>query len=353
MLIVNSVHFSQWLSVQHFMLDNQQFEYFWNWEIDSRMTGHHYEFTEQVAAFGRKQPRKGIWERNERFYVPEYHGDYDTQFRQLVATQATPGIWGPMPIADFEGGKVQPMGPWPPVNDEADDQFEWGVGEEADYLGFLPAFNPRFTDWVIRNQVYGYLGEDTPRRATLITHSRLSRRLLMAMDEENLQGRHMGSEIFPASTALLHGFKGVSVPHPIYSDQKMPGKRADRWFNSGVDGKAGNNRDSPFSWGRESRFEWVSWYYRANLPGLLYWNFLGWQKEGTGGPKVHPISSSPQLPTMINVANMMQYESTHGRVILPSILFHPIKDVHPDSDSTHYQFDADLGVEARPDEISL
>ncbi|THC88059.1 hypothetical protein EYZ11_012493 [Aspergillus tanneri] len=325
---ITEVHRSQWLPVQNFMLENPQFEYVWNWEVDVRWTGHLYELVDKSAEFGRRQPRRGLWERNERFYIPSYHGDYDHGFRKFVegqTEQVTHGVWGRMPMPSFDERRLTllPEGPSPPVPTPSLDKYEWGVGEEADLLGFLPYFNPHLTEWVIRYQVYGYDEPFTPRRACIVAHERLSRRLILAMDYENLEGRHMGSEMWPPSAALMYGLKAVTVPHPIYTDRMLPGDRVSRWFNSGIDGRSGSSPDSPFSWGREYRFNDVSWYFRCNLPGKLYWNFLGWEKDGTGGPR---------------------YEKSYGRHILPSILFHPIKNVVPDAESTSYYFEADIGV---------
>lgn len=301
-----SVHHSQWLPIQQFMKENSQFEYVWNWEIDSRFTGHYYEFAQGTAKFGREQPRRGIWERSERFYIPTHHGDYEN-YRKFVDLQDPLGVWGPMPMWSMNenghnnGRDIKRLGPSPPVPVASQDDFEWGVGEEADLMTFLPIFNPANTEWVIRNEVFGYLGQETPRRAALITHCRLSRRLLEAMEKENHHGRHMSAELFHVSTAFIHGFKGLTVPHPVYNDRLIPGNRVSRWFNSGVNGRSGNTKDSPFSWGRESRFKDVSWYYRANLPGRLYWNFLGWEKGGTGGPEVciHPRGRRTELMDLI------------------------------------------------------
>ncbi|KAJ9193925.1 hypothetical protein DTO164E3_7564 [Paecilomyces variotii] len=309
---VVNVHQSQWLPVLWFMNENPQFDYFWNWEIDTRYTGHLYEFAEKVAEFGRNQPRRGMWERSERFYIPGLHGDYDNEFRKYVDQRVYQAIWGPMPAHDVEN----PTGPQPPVKDYRRDNYNWGVGEEADYISFLPIFNPQNTHWVLRDDVIGYEGITTPRRATIVTHSRLSRRLLQQMHQENLYGRHIGSEMFPQTIALLHGYKALYAPHPIWSDKPWKLERLDRWFNSGINGKSGNTIDSPFSWGREARFEDLSWYYRCNIPGRLYWNFLGWEKDNTGGP---------------------DYERRYGRHVLPSMLFHPIKDVQPNADSMSYR----------------
>ncbi|KAF4272461.1 hypothetical protein KXV22_008493 [Aspergillus fumigatus] len=319
---VIDVHHAQWLPVQWFMREHPEFEHFWNWEIDTRFTGHHYEYVDKIAAFARRQPRRGLWDRNARFYIPQIHGDYETEYRDYVNRSEPEGVWGPAAVAGPDL-KIQVYGPTAPTLFPRDDNFEWGIGEEADFICFLPIFHPIGTRWVIRNEVYGYeQGRELPRRACLITHSRISRRLLTALDEENLAGRHMGSELFPVSTALYHGMKAVSAPHPIFSERPFPPQDVGFIFNSGVNGRTGSTKFSPFSWGREIPFRDTSWYYRANLPGRLYWNFLGWEKGGTGGK---------------------EYEHRHGRVCLPSILFHPVKDVRPDADSMNYKFDSELG----------
>lgn len=254
--------------------------------MDTRYTGHLYELTEKIAEFGRTQPRREIWERSERFYIPSIHGDYDSEFRDFVAKKVGQGVWGHISYDRSESTHMEPEGPIPPVATPSLDEYKWGVGEEADFIGFLPIFNPINTDWVLRDDVMGYLGPDTPRRATIITHSRMSKRLLLTMDEENRLGRHIGSEMNPQTVALLHGYKSVFAPHPIWSDKPLGPRRVDRWFNSGINGRSGSSRDSPFSWGREQRFQDLSWYYRCNLPGRLYWNFLGWEKDSTGGTNV-------------------------------------------------------------------
>jgi hypothetical protein len=277
------------------MREHPEFEHFWNWEIDTRFTGHHYEYVDKIAAFARRQPRRGLWDRNARFYIPQIHGDYETEYRDYVNRSEPEGVWGPAAVAGPDL-KIQVYGPTAPTLFPRDDNFEWGIGEEADFICFLPIFHPIGTRWVIRNEVYGYeQGRELPRRACLITHSRISRRLLTALDEENLAGRHMGSELFPVSTALYHGMKAVSAPHPIFSERPFPPQDVGFIFNSGVNGRTGSTKFSPFSWGREIPFRDTSWYYRANLPGRLYWNFLGWEKGGTGGKEVRMFIIRTQM----------------------------------------------------------
>ncbi|KAI9643771.1 hypothetical protein NHQ30_007120 [Ciborinia camelliae] len=299
---VTNVHQSQWLPVQIFALDYPQFDFYWNWEMDTRYTGHHYDLLERLTKFGTDQPRKYLWERNERYYIPWVHGSYDTEFRktvELVSGKDT--IWMPPKIAN-----VVPTGPLPPVSDPSQDNYEWGVGEDADYISVAPIFNPNGTGWVGRNDVWGFDGRnDTPRRTTIITHSRCSKKLLDAMHIENLEGNHVSSEMTPQTVALLHGLKAVYAPLPIFFDRPWNGTSLNKWFNPGPNGESGSSPDSPFGWGKEKRFLGMTWYYRAIPPARLYNNWMGWEDYGIGG---------------------IEWEKLHGRPCLPPLLLHPVKN---------------------------
>ncbi|QSZ32977.1 hypothetical protein DSL72_002561 [Monilinia vaccinii-corymbosi] len=280
---ITNVHQSQWLPVQIFALDYPQFDFYWNWEMDTRYTGHHYDLLERLAKFGKNQPRKYLWERNERYYVPSVHGTYDTEFRKTVERLSGKyTIWAPPKVAN-----VVPIGPVPPVPDQSQDNYEWGVGEDADYISVAPMFNPNGTGWVGKNDVWGFSGRnDTPRRTTIITHSRCSKKLLDAMHTENLKGNHVSSEMTPQTIALFHGLKAVYAPLPIFFDRAWNGTSLNKWFNPGPNGESGSSSDSPFGWGKEKRFLGMTWYYRAIPPARLYNNWMGWEDHGIGGTEV-------------------------------------------------------------------
>ncbi|TGO53174.1 hypothetical protein BCON_0128g00010 [Botryotinia convoluta] len=299
---VTNVHQSQWLPVQIFALDYPQFDFYWNWEMDTRYTGNHYDLLERLTKFGMDQPRKYLWERNERYYIPSIHGSYNTEFRKSVEIlSGKDTIWAPPKIAN-----VVPTGPPPPVSDPAQDNYEWGVGEVADYISVAPMFNPNGTGWVGRNDVWGFDGHnDTPRRTTIITHSMCSKKLLDAMHTENLKGNHVSSEMTPQTVALLHGLKAVYAPLPIFFDRAWNGTSLNKWFNPGPKGESGISSDSPYGWGKEKRFLGMTWYYRAIPPGRLYNNWMGWEDHGIGG---------------------VEWEKIHGRPCLPPLLLHPVKN---------------------------
>ncbi|KAM3494821.1 hypothetical protein MY3957_001952 [Beauveria namnaoensis] len=301
------VHNAQWLSVQKFSYDHPEFEYIWNWEMDFRYTGHHYDLLDNIHKFARKQPRKGLWERNERWYVPEYHGDYDTTFRKLIEQQYGDNIvWGP-PDLPF----INPQGPKPPST-PSEDNYEWGVGEDADIITVGPMFNPINSLWVMSNLVWGYSDdnhrkEDIPRRTTIVTHSRISKRLLSLMHTENMRGNHVASEMTPQTVALHHGLKAVFAPQPVFMDRKWTSAFVNKWFNAGPGGVAGGY-GSAMGWGRERRYQGTTWYYRAEPPNRLFNNWMGWEDTGIGGAK---------------------WEQDNGRPCLPSIMLHPVKDPEP------------------------
>lgn len=285
---VNNVHQSQWLSVQKFAQDYPHFDYYWNWELDTRYTGHYYNLLEKLAAFAKAQPRKYLWERNERYYIPAYHGAYE-KFRKMVEPVSDKNtIWGPPP-----NPKIRPVGPIRPNIDPKTDNYTWGVEEEADYISLAPLFNPVLTKWVGKHDIWGFLGpEDTPRRAAIGTQSRCSKLLLDTMHEENLKGNHASSEMTPQTVALLHGLKAVYAPIPIFFDRGWGGSMLAKYFNPGPNGESGNTPLSAFSWGNEMRFNGSTWYYRATPPMRLYNNWLGWEDTGVGGSEVrflHPV----------------------------------------------------------------
>lgn len=317
-----SVHTAQWLSVQKFSHDHPQFDFIWNWEMDFRYTGHHYDLLDNLSKFARKQPRRGLWERNERWYVPDHHGDYDTTFRKEIEERyGNETVWGPVKLPF-----INPVGPQAPAATAEEDDYIWGVDEDADVITVGPIFNPIGSNWVIAKHVWGFTDEnhhswDLPRRTTIVTQSRVSKRLLDIMHVENKRGNHVASEMTPQTIALLHGFKAVFAPHPVFTDRDWNGRFLDKWFNPGVNGEAGG-RGSPMGWGRERRYQGNTWYYRAEPPNRLYNNWMGWTDTGIGGKR---------------------WEQSHGRPCLPSVMLHQIKNTKPTKKGHKTGFDLVYG----------
>jgi len=303
------VYRSSFFPVQDFAYRHPEFDFVWNWEMDVRYIGHFYELFSGMDAWAAKQPRKHLWERNERYYVPSVHGSW-ANFSSAVAAKSPKPIWGPVPV---EGVKIFSTDPKPPFQTpEEDTESAWGVDEPADLISLNPIFDPEDATWILSGDStgYGFPIEDTspkgpPRRAAIVAVGRLSRKLLMRMHAENaLHGHAMCSEMWPPSVALQHGLKAVFAPHPLFVDRAWPLKYLEGRFNGGPRGSAGG-RGSVFGNG-EHNFQGTSWYYNAQFASKLWKRWVGMEVDGAGGEG---------------------FENVQGRMCLRSMLLHPIKDM--------------------------
>ncbi|MCJ1226553.1 hypothetical protein MMC12_003205 [Toensbergia leucococca] len=333
-LPVHGVYRSTYMPVQYFAHQNPGYDYFWNWEMDIRYTGHWYHLFDRVRRWTREQPRKGLWERNSRFYVPSVHGSWE-DFKQMIRVQTEMGtespnnlwsglkagttsipgspqgksdkpIWGPHGPLDMLRAQGDPT---PPTTYEKD-KYTWGVGEEADLITFNPLFDPDGTTWLLSEDVTGYNTSEglPPRRTAIITAARLSRRLLETMHRETALKRHtMFSEMWPASCALHHGLKAVYAPHPEFIDRNWPPAYLAAVMNGGRNGATGGARTSVFG-DREHNFRGTSWYYNAGFPQNLWRRWLGFRVSNDGGEE--------------------EEMAREGRMCLPGVLLHPVKDVN-------------------------
>jgi hypothetical protein len=50
------------MPMQYFAYQHPEYDYYWNWEMDARNTGHWYHLFDKVTQWAQKQPRKGLWE---------------------------------------------------------------------------------------------------------------------------------------------------------------------------------------------------------------------------------------------------------------------------------------------------
>lgn len=313
---IHGVYRSAHFAIQWFSQEFKEYDFVWNWEMDLRYTGHYYEFNNRIGEWGKDQPRKGLWERNERFYIPGIHGTYEnfTKFvgeemekvdipMNDVTAQGPHPVWGPVnKFPHKENGLLPaPEGTTPPTSYYRDD-YSWGVGEDADLLTFNPIFDPSKTNWVFREDVTGY--DNTlpvpPRRVAIITVARLSRRLLDTMHEETWRLRHsMFPEMWPPSVALHHGLKAAYVPHPVFFDRDWDLDYMNQVFNYPETKEA-----STFGWGEHNMLG-SSFYYNAGFSGALWRRWLGNSENGEGGRK--------------------EEENGTGRMCLKPVLHHPIK----------------------------
>ena len=332
-LPVHGVYRSTFMPVQYFSHLHPEYEFLWNWEMDVRYTGHWYHLLDRVGQWTRAQPRKGLWERNGRFYIPSVHGSWE-DFKQMVRVQTEMGtdspnnvwsglkhhkpgmppsaqgktdkpVWGPFGPSDMLTAQNDPT----PLTSVEKDKYSWGVGEEADLITFAPLFDPDGTTWFFTNDVTGYNTTDglPPRRAAITTTSRLSRRLLQTMHREMVLERHaMFSEAWPASIALHHGLKAVYAPHPVYIDRDWPPTYLNAVMNGGRNGATGGSRTSVFG-SREHNFKGTTWFYDAGFSPNLWRRWLGYKVDNDGGEQ--------------------EELAGEGRMCLPGIFLHPVKQV--------------------------
>lgn len=219
-----------------------QFAHVWQLEMDLRTTGHVHTTLETASAFALAQPRRNLWERNGRFFIPElYNGSYETFAAAVDDEIGDRGIWGPATTTDFE-----PRGPFPPPRSVRN----WGINEGADLIGMMPMIDPRGTDWVYEHHVFGFAdGEATPRRAAFVSMTRASRRLLLLVSEAQRQrGQWVVSEATLETFALLHGLKAVTVPHPIAFANDMTAEAAETELNRGPRHSKAGGRGPSFSY---------------------------------------------------------------------------------------------------------
>ncbi|KAJ4163795.1 hypothetical protein LMH87_005502 [Akanthomyces muscarius] len=351
------------MAMQHFAYMHPEYDHFWHWEMDVRYTGHYYDLLTKIESWAQEQPRKGLWERNARFYIPTTHGSWD-DFKHLARVQTETGtlsadnvwgnlakpnegespqtrkgdrsVWGPIRPADENDWFEHEDDPIPPTTYEHD-KYQWGVGEEADYITLNPVFNPEGTTWGLRDDITGFNESHPlpPRRASIITTSRMSRRLLLSMHRATTFKKQFAfAEMWPATVALQHGYKAVFVPHPLFVDRKWPVEYLASTLNAGHNGATGGGRASVYG-AREHNLRGLSWFYNTGFAPNLYRRWLGLRVNNDGGDEFEKTEDKSKLQA--GVAGVGSMPGGEGRMCLPPMLLHPIKGV-------------ELAVEAPPEE---
>lgn len=333
------------MAMQYFAQKHYEYDFFWHWEADIRYTGHYYNLFSQINSWTRKQPRKLLWERSSRFYLPSVHGSWE-DFKQMVRVQTEMGtenadtIW-----SGIKGAKVAPKGdkpiwgperplsqddwfeiendPKPPTSYEKD-KYQWGVGEDADLITLNPLFDPQDTTWLLKDDITGYNATEAlpPRRAAIVTASRMSRRLLDTMHRETVFKKHHAfSEMWAPTTALHHGYKAVYVPHPMFVDREWPTAYLAGVMNSGRNGATGAARTSVFG-DREHNLRGMTWYYNAGFAPNLWKRWLGLKVNNEGGEEFELTVNEGRSGKGVN-----EMRGGEGRMCLPPMLLHPVKGV--------------------------
>jgi hypothetical protein len=268
-------------ATQVFAQQHRDFDFYWQIEMDARFTGHAYHFLEKATEFAKNQPRKYLWERNSYFYAPGAYGTWQDFMNMVDETMdGKPSVWGPVPAED--GLNIDPIGPKPPVADPREDNYEWGVGEEADLITFLPIFDVRKTSWVFPDVLWGF-PKDMARRTSPVAQWRLSRKLLDAMHQQARAGVAVVSEMSGPTWALLHGLKAVQVPQPIWIDGQWTAKELVSVVNPGEPEKINGGPDCFFNWDHklDHIMYRLSYMFITQTSEDLYRRWLGFPAEIT------------------------------------------------------------------------
>ncbi|CAK7244903.1 MAG: hypothetical protein STHCBS139747_006466 [Sporothrix thermara] len=363
---IHGVYRSAHYPLQHFAQQHPEYAHYWNWEMDMRFLGSYYEFFNRLGIWADNQPRRRLWERSAKYYIPALHGSWEN-FTARVDTEAheagRPSILGelyftgrtqtrdeergvsPLP-AGCEGAVLSTYNRTSPADNTtaalpgrhffADRNNNYtnipescGVGEPADLITLNPMFDAEDSGWMFAKDVTGYdlAFAIPPRRTAIITASRLSRRLLFAMHEETWRLHHgMFAEMFPPTVALHRGFKAVYAPHPVYADRHWPLAAAEKAFNAGPDHSSGASPASPFHPSNEHYHRGVTWYYNSNFAGRLWRRWLGYPQpiDDPAAPKPTPVNGTdPSLAGLGGGAS--EEEEGSGRMCMRSVLVHPIK----------------------------
>lgn len=184
-------------------------------------------------------------------------------------------IWGPRPAAGINVGN-EPLEQPPDLEDNA---WNWGIGEEADVITWLPQFDPQHTSWPWANSVYNFRQKGrTPRRASVVSMSRISSRLLRLMHADKCEkGFGLASEMSPTSWALYYGLKAVQIPQPIYHEHETDPDDLNHRANSGKPGKISAGSNSIWGWHwHDDILTRISYAYRSEFPEKIYRAWLGY-----------------------------------------------------------------------------
>ena len=319
-----ALHMNQ--PLQLFSIMNPDFAFVWQLELDVRYTGNWFDFLDNAISWAQKQPRKLQFERAAQFYIPSYHGTFANFSASVEAANPDGGIWGPV----RSDAVSEPLGPRPPTETAAEDEYAWGVGDKADVISVSPIIDLNHTE-LFRDAISGFPeGQDTPRRSLMVTPVIcLSRQLLRIMhDAQRNQGLYMRSEMFAHTIALLHGLKVAHFPIPLYLDHQgeLPGPDAvDAAFNAaGPHGTFTNSAARDMVRMRARSTYWWRLEFEQ-YPRALYRRWYGLEGEGPPGATAQqgtdPAGDEDTPYPYPAGADRV------GRLCLPGMLLHPVKGV--------------------------
>jgi len=288
--------------MQLFALHYPEFDHFWQLELDMRFTGDAGKFLDRMSDFARREPRKQALERATFQHMQQQIGDYN-QFKQAVdrSNEGDAYIWGPLRIPE-----VSPIGPEPPTRTAREEDFHWGVGEEADLIVTSFCNNVTAADtWIFRDWLHGFKwGRDTPRFFCPPAITRTSRALLFVIHEAQLDhGIRVPSEATPPSFALWHGLKLSFPQHPVFW-------KVHDDFNYQLEWWKGGPSNSSNGVGPDS-------LEHPRGIGLTFWWETDWPRRIYDAWQGRPLEEGIAFPWLL--------AKHDGKVYAPNMMVHPMK----------------------------
>lgn len=305
---------------QLFAYQFPEFDHIWQIELDIRFTGHSGNILNALDSFAREEPRKQARERSSFFFIPGVYDAYQDLLHAVNQTLAGgSAFW-----QGIRTPGVGYIGPEPPVERPEDDDFKWGVGEDADLILLSSTMNVTLDDaWVYKSWIGGFRDRWPPRLSSAPAVSRVSWNLATQIhDAQVWDGKYLQSEATPVSFAHWLGLKISRPPLPTYGQHAddYSAKDLDIFLNGGppsseLDGMAlGQNTYEP-KYAQDVSVEQLqpSWKWNPGYAGHL---FRTWLQENYGDSGQLEGDHYPREPLL---------QIRDGKVLMPNLMIHPVK----------------------------
>lgn len=266
------------MPLQKFSLDHIQYDYIWNWEMETRSTGDYLDILKKLES----KLLIAILVESLKIKSPSEYARHEPSTDMSSYQNWT-----------IRNGKEEIYS----TSGHMEDQ-------EADLITLNPIFNPHDSGWYWTYDVQSKLSSslkilydvsdhildfptDTPVRASIGRNVRLSRRLLQAMNEANAEyKRSMHCESWPTSLVfhsnLRNGtfpLKGVYVPHPVYTTHVWPSQ----------DLATRINRQDLYNKKNEKVLRDVSYYYDGGHAKKIYEGWSQFHNVCRAPALLHPV----------------------------------------------------------------
>ncbi|KAH7309577.1 hypothetical protein B0I35DRAFT_453285 [Stachybotrys elegans] len=302
--------------LQLFALHHPEFDHYWQIEMDQRYLGDVGKYLDALSEFSRYEPRKQALERTTYPFSEEVYGTYENLTMEVDRrNEGKSRAWGPVVVPEIE-----PIGPAAPSEHAEDDDFAWGVGEEADVVVTSFCADILETSWEYVGYIEGFQqGIFTPRWWCPPAIMRGSRTVLLTAHKAQLEhGLSIPGEAILPTFALWHSLKISYPPQPVYMHKHDPAVGLDDetsrlesewrhpnrkpWFGDSPDrSRDGTSRADPRSFADRGLTYWWTSNYPRQVMDIWLNNDI----------------KTPDMPQMLGLEN--------DTIYMPNMVMHPVK----------------------------